>query len=165
MNFWKKCMMVLMMVSFGHYAAAAEKSASAKFHGTLMVLECHINAGQRQVVDFGDGIGIHRIDGKRYEKPVPFSLDCQNYGGGEMPAMTLKAEATPTSFNESAIATTVSGLGIELRGDGVPLKLNNETELDYSNLPSLTAVPVADPSVELDAQPFTATVRLTVEIP
>lgn len=145
--------------------AAVEKTASAKFHGTLIVVECSINSGQRQVVDFGDAVGIHRIDGKRYEQPVPFSLDCKNYAGGQMPAMTLTAEGTATSFNEAALTTNVTGLGIELRSNGTAQPLNKAVNLDYGNLPSLTAVPVADPSVELQEQPFTATVRLTVEIP
>lgn len=144
---------------------SVDKSASAKFHGTLIVIECSINSGQRQTVDFGDAIGIHRIDGKNYEQPVPFALDCQNYAGGQMPTMTLTAEGTATSFNEAAMITNVSGLGIELRNNGIALPLNKAVNLDYDNAPSLSAVPVTDPSVELQEQPFTATVRLTVEIP
>ena len=145
--------------------AAVEKTAAAKFHGTLIVVECSINSGQRQTVDFGDAVGIYHIDGKHYEQPVPFSIDCKNYAGGEMPAMTLTAEGTVTSFNESALATNVNGLGIELRSNGKALSLNKAVDLDYDHLPSLSAVPVADPSVELQEQPFSATVRLTVEVP
>ncbi|MBM7016678.1 fimbrial protein [Enterobacter cloacae] len=146
-------------------SGAVEKTASAKFHGTLIVVECSINSGKRQTVDFGDAVGIHRIDGKRYEQPVPFSLDCKNYAGGQMPTMTLKAEGTATTFNEAALTTNINGLGIELRSNGTALPLNKEVNLDYSNVPSLSAVPVVDPSVELQEQPFTATVRLTVEVP
>ncbi len=158
--------MLLFCISAGSPAGAtAVNTAVTKFHGSLIVVECSINAGQRQAVDFGDAVGIHRIDGKRYEQTVPFNLDCQNYAGGQMPAMTLTAEGNATSFNEAALATNVSGLGIELRSNGTPLPLNKAVTLDYSNLPSLTAVPVVQPSTELSAQPFTATVRLNVEIP
>ena len=168
MNIQKNYALVILLLCINMVAPASgamEKSASAKFHGTLIVVECSINSGQRQKVDFGDAVGIHRIDGKRYEQPVPFSLDCNNYAGGQMPAMSLTAEGTATSFNEAALTTNVTGLGIELRSNGTALPLNKAVNLDYGNLPSLTAVPVADPSVELQEQPFTATVRLTVEVP
>lgn len=158
--------MLLFCINAGFPAGAAvENTAVAKFHGTLVVVECSINAGGRQMVDFGDAVGIHRIDGKRYEQSVPFNLDCKNYAGGQMPAMTLTPEGTATSFDEAALATNVSGLGIELRSNGTPLPLNKAVSLDYNNLPSLTAVPVVQPSTELSAQPFAATVRLNVEIP
>lgn len=166
MNLGKGCVLAVLISCLSNQAVAAVvKSSSAKFHGTLVVVECSINAGERQTVDFGDSVGIHRIDGKRYEQPVPFTLDCKNYAGGQMPAMTLKAEGTATPFNESALTTGVSGLGIELRSNGTPLMLNKIVDLDYANLPSLTAVPVAEPGVELKEGPFRATVRLTVEIP
>lgn len=165
MNFGKKYVLAALLSVLSCPTVAVEKTTSAKFYGTLIVVECSINAGQRQIVDFGDALGIHRIDGKRYEQPVPFVLDCKNYAGGQMPSMTLKAEGTATSFNESAVVTSISGLGIELRSNGTPLALNKPVELSYGNLPSLTAVPVAEPSVELKEGPFSATVRLIVEIP
>jgi len=161
-------MLVILLLGMNNVALASgavEKAASAKFHGTLIVVECNINSGQRQTVDFGDAVGIHRIDGKRYEQTVPFSLDCNNYAGGQMPAMTLTAEGTATSFNEAALTTNVDGLGIELRSNGTALPLNKAVNLDYGHVPSLSAVPVADPFVTLQEQPFTATVRLTVEVP
>lgn len=166
MSLGKRCVFVALMSCLSYQVTAAVvNSAPAKFHGTLIVVECSINDGKRQTVDFGDSVGIHRIDGKRYEQPVPFALDCKNYAGGPMPAMTLTVEGTVSSFNESAVTTSASGLGIELRSNGTPLGLNKAIDLDYGNLPSLTAVPVADPAVELKEGPFSATVRLTVEIP
>ncbi|HGU9824260.1 TPA: fimbrial protein [Enterobacter cancerogenus] len=145
--------------------STVERSAIAKFHGTLIVVECSLNGGQREVVNFGDAVGIHRIDGKRYEQPVPFRLDCQNYTGGKMPEMTLMIEGTATSFNNAAVATNVDGLGIEIRSNDTPLPLNQALEIDYASQPVLTAVPVADPATELQEGGFTATVKLTVEIP
>ena len=145
-------------------AAAAGTSAAARFYGTLVVVECTINNGTKQAVSFGDAVGIHRVDGKRYEQPVPFSVSCQNYGGTDVPALTLTLEGTATSFNDAAVATSVSGLGIEIRRNGVAQPLNSAVQFDYKNVPVLTAVPVADPSVDLSAQAFTATLKLTVEV-
>ncbi|ENY5536619.1 fimbrial protein [Salmonella enterica] len=139
--------------------------SNINFHGTLVVVECSINAGQRQTVDFGSAVGIHRIDGKRYEQSIPFTLNCKNHSGGEIPPLILTIEGKPTSFNEAAILTNVKGLGIEIRKDGVAQELNKAITIDYKSLPVLTAVPVAEPSIELEASPFTATVKLTVEVP
>lgn len=146
------------------HAVAAAKESSMKFHGTLVVVECSINDGERRAVNFGDAVGIHRIDGKRYEQPVPFSLDCQNYAGGDMPALTLTLEGTPAYFDEAAVATDVTGLGIEIRRNGEAQPLNKAVQFDYKSVPVLTAVPVADPKVTLDARTFSATVKLTVEV-
>ncbi|ELE9730702.1 fimbrial protein [Enterobacter kobei] len=162
-----KLMIILLGGVYSSFAVSnvKENTASVTFHGTLIVVECNVNGGKRQIIDFGDAVGVHRINGSNYEQTVPFSLECHNYAGGNMPRMSLEAVATPTSFNESAIATDVSGLGIEIRNNGKPIKLNTAIDINYDNQPILTAVPVADPSVELEAKPFTATVKLTVEIP
>ncbi len=139
--------------------------STIKFHGTLVVVECNINSGQRQTVDFGSAVGINRIDGKRYEQSVPFVLECKNHAGGMIPPLLLTLEGNPTSFDEAAVLTDVDGLGIEMRSNGVAQPLNKQVLIDYKNLPTLTAVPVADPSVELEARSFSATVKITVEVP
>lgn len=143
---------------------AAAKESSMKFHGKLIVVECSINGGERKTVSFGNAVGIHRIDGKRYEQPVPFTVECQNYAGGDMPALTLTLEGTPTSFDGAAVATDVTGLGIELRRNGKAQPLNEAVQFDYKSVPSLTAVPVSDPKVSLNASLFSATVKLIVEV-
>lgn len=136
-----------------------------QFHGTILIVECSINGNAKpQTVDFGSAVGIKRIDGKRYAQSVPFSVSCKNYAGGSMPALTLTLEGTATSFNDAAVATDVSGLGIELQSNGVAQPLNKPVTIDVGNIPVLTAVPVADPSVNLSAQKFSATLKLTVEV-
>lgn len=145
--------------------AGRAKATDIKFHGTLLVVECRINGDTKPMtVNFGSAVGIKRVDGKRYEQPVPFSVSCQNYGGTDVPALTLTLEGTATSFNDAAVATSVSGLGIEIRRNGVAQPLNSAVHFDYKNVPVLTAVPVADPTVDLSAQAFTATLKLTVEV-
>lgn len=155
-----------MIILVAHGArAGVSKEGSLTIHGRLVVVECSINSGQKQVVNFGDAVGIHRIDGKRYEQPVPFVLDCQNYAGGDMPPMTLTLSGNQTSFDDAAVTTTTKGLGIELKMNGEPLPLSKTVEVDHNNPPELTAVPVADPSEELVEGPFSGGVRLIVEVP
>lgn len=155
---------IIFLGSTFNVAAIVNKSA-IKIHGRLIVVECSINSGQKQVVNFSDAVGIHRIDGKRYEQPVPFVLDCQNFAGGDMPPMTLTLSGNQTSFDDAAVTTTTKGLGIELKMNGEPLPLSKTVEVDYNNPPKLTAVPVADPSGELVEGPFSGGVRLIVEVP
>lgn len=142
----------------------ANADAGINFHGSLIVVECTVNNDSKQVVDFGNAVGIHRIDGKRFEQPIPFKVECKNYAGGEVPALTLTLEGNATTFNDAAVKTNVNGLGIELRSNGRAQSLNQPLTFDYKSVPVLTAVPVADPSLPLSAQSFTATVKLTVEI-
>ncbi|HIF2548591.1 TPA: fimbrial protein [Salmonella enterica] len=165
MTIASKCILAVFIGSLGYQARAVVKTSSAKFHGTLIVSECRLNAGERQTVDFGDSVGLHHIDGKAYEQMVPFDLQCINYAGGNMPPLTLTLEGTPSSFNNAALATNVDGLGIELRRNGKVQELNTDVTLDYNNLPTLTAIPVVDTSAPLKAQTFTATMKITVEIP
>jgi type 1 fimbria pilin len=140
------------------------KSTSAKFHGTLLVVECTVNANKSQTVDFGDAVGIHKVDGKRYIQPVSFNVSCQNYAGGAMPAMNLTIEGTATTFDNAAVETTVKGLGIELQVNGQAQALNQSIKFDVNNAPVLSAVPVKEPNTELEAKPFTATVKLRVDV-
>lgn len=157
-------MVALASASICPLATATPQSASAKFHGTILVVECTVNGNSRQTVDFGDAVGIHKIDGKQYLEPVPFVVDCQNYSGGELPAMTLTLEGASTSFDGSAIATDVPGLGIQINMNGKAQSLNEAVKFDVNNVPELTAVPVKQPGVELVAKPFTATVKLRVDV-
>lgn len=151
---------LLLLVAYSHTARA---DSDIEFHGSLTVVECSINSNNKETVEFGN-VGVHRIDGKRYEQPVPFTLSCKNYAGGDIPALTLMLEATATSFNDAAVKTDATGLGIELRIDGVAQPLNKAVSLDYKSVPVITAVPVADPQTTLSAKPFSATVKLTVEV-
>lgn len=165
MNFITRLVALIMLLSMSVANGATSTKTTAKFHGTLIVVECSLNAGKGQTVDFGDAVGIHRIDGKRYEQSVPFNLDCKNHAGGEVPAMTLTLSGNPSSFNLAAVSTNVDGLAIELRVNGVAQPLNKTISLDYNHLPSLTAVPVVDNADDLEAQPFNSSVKLIVEVP
>lgn len=163
-NFWKAAFIFLCAIGSFNVGAAENRESSAKFHGELVVIECSINSGQNQVVNFGSSVGISRIDGKRYEQTVPFVLNCQNYAGGKVPSLKLTLEGTASSFDNAALATNVNGLGIEIKNNNKPQPLNQAVTFDYDKPPVLTAVPVADPTVELVAQDFFTTLKITVEV-
>ena len=137
--------------------------ADLNFHGTLQIVECVINNGDDQIVDFGN-VGIHKIDGARYKKEIPLALVCKNYSGGKIPSMKLTIEGVTTSFNEAAVSTNVDGLGIEILSNDVPSPLNKKINLDYYNLPNLKAVPILKSGANPTAQDFKSSIKLTVEV-
>lgn len=145
--------------------STAYGASSVQFHGTLIAVSCKINAGNRKVVNFGDSIGIHRIDGKkRYEQTIPFILECVNHSKNSLPAMTLTLSGTPALYNNAAIITDTDGLAIELRVNGKAQPINKPINLDYNKQPVLTAIPVVKPNIELKPVDFTATMKIVVEM-
>ena len=146
-------------------ARAATGESPVKFHGTLVVVDCAVNDGQNVTVNFGDAIGVHRIDGARYEQTVPLTVDCKDpTGKNGIPPLTLTLQGTASDFNTAAVKTDVDGLGIELRKDGQPQELNKAISLTYGHVPQLTAVPVLKPGTKLKAQAFHGGVKLVVEV-
>lgn len=144
--------------------ATQSGQTSLKLHGTIQVVECTINNGVDKDVNFGDSVGIHRIDGKRYTQSIPFEVVCTNTEGGKIPQLKLTIEGEKSTFNSTAVKTNVDGFGIQLMKDESPIELNKSFSFDYSSIPKLTAVPVKDANTELDAADFYATVKLIVEV-
>ncbi|HAV1840559.1 TPA: fimbrial protein [Enterobacter hormaechei subsp. steigerwaltii] len=157
-------MILQAVVLFCPPAQAKTGESPVRFHGTLTVVDCTVNDDQDQTVDFGDAVGVHRIDGKRYSQPVPFSMNCTAPDKGSIPPITMTLSGIVTDFDKAAVTTTVDKLGIEVQLDGIPHELNKPFTVNYAHLPKLTAVPVLKPGAELKAQPFKGGVRLIVEV-
>lgn len=157
-------MVLLAVVLICPSAGAKTGESPVKFHGTLTIVDCTVNDNKDQAVDFGDAVGVHRIDGKRYSQHVPFNVACTAPDKGSIPPLTLTLSGIVTTFDKAAVTTTVDGLGIELQRDGTPQELNTPITVDYAHLPVLTAVPVLEPGRKLKAQPFKGGVRLIVEV-
>lgn len=146
-------------------AQAATGESAVKFHGNLVVVECAVNDGQDVTVNFGDAVGVHRIDGIRYRRVVPLTVDCKDpTGKNGIPPLTLTLQGTSTEFDNAAVKTNVGGLGIELQRDGQAQELNKPIPLTYGHVPQLSAVPVLKPGTELSAQSFSGGVTLVVEV-
>lgn len=149
----------VLMANIPHVQADSD----VKFHGTLVVVTCQVNQDKLVNISFGD-VGVKKIDGVNYTMPIPFAVTCSNFYGQDNPGLTLSVSGTAADFNENAIATGVTGLGIQIMKNGVPLKLNTETEISYVSQPKLSAVPVKADGVELSAGDFHATATLVVHV-
>lgn len=137
--------------------------------GTVVIPPCEIynadtNDNTPISVDFGD-VGIGKIDGVSYSKPVPWKISCQGSVDVESTIFYLNLRATATDFDPLAFKTDVDGLGIRLRfGPLVMIPGNGSTDSspawvgDHS-LP-LTVVPVKKAGVELAPGTFTAIASL-----
>lgn len=141
----------------------AHADSDVKFHGILEVVTCQVNQDKLVGVSFGE-IGMKKIDGVNFSMPVPFVVTCSNLNGDENPGLTLSVNGTATDFNENAVVTSITGLGIQIMKDGAPLKLNTENEISYNPQPTLTAVPVKATDTELTAGVFSATATLVVHV-
>lgn len=132
------------------------------FTGELVkVPSCTIHEGKVIDVPFGQNIAVSKLDGVNYRQTLDYGIKC---GATTLEwSMSLKISGPVTSFNPAALQTSVDGLGIEILQNGVPLILDRALTIDPKNPPTLQAVPVKDPNIELMAEGFNATATLTAE--
>ncbi|MDD1135705.1 fimbrial protein [Pseudomonas shahriarae] len=132
------------------------------FTGELVkVPSCVIDEGRIIDVPFGQNIAIRKLDGINYRQTMNYGITC---GASTLEwSMSLKISGPVTSFNPAALQTSIEGLGIEILQNGVPLILDQALTIDPKNPPTLQAVPVKAPGVELMATGFNATATLTAE--
>lgn len=155
----KRLIFVLLYCGF----ATAQAADNLKFHGTLVAgPKCTIDNGNTIDVNFNN-ILIEKIDGSNYSQPVPYTITCDStYRDGSM-AMTLTLNGTAVAFNSAAIATSVDGLGIELRQNNTPFTVGSTMTINESSPPTLTAVPVKKSGGTLPEGGFEAWATLQVD--
>ncbi|WP_193138582.1 fimbrial protein [Klebsiella aerogenes] len=141
-------------------AAQVGDSRSITFHGTLRKKPCHIANDGDIYIHFGN-VGIRKLDGQRYLQDIPYTLKCDELDPSWMLKMTLKG--TQSGFENTALKTNVSGLGIRILEEGQPLEINKAFDISYDRPPKLQAVPVQQNNVKLVEQGFSATATLLAE--
>lgn len=137
-------------------------AAEIGMRGTLQVINCSVNNGKPMDVNFGDAVGVNKVDGVRYRQPLAIEIVCSQ-PPGELLHLTFAA--TSTDFDPAAVATNVSDLGIRLLQDEIPIEVNKALPLDEQQLPHFFAVPVKRPESQLTGGAFSAmaTLLLTLE--
>lgn len=108
---------------------------------------CEINEGQTIDVDFGDRVGVSKVDGVNYLQPINYRITCQP--GATTLELGLRVVGPPTIFDGAALQTNVADLGIRLLQNGQPLQVNQRIAIDPQNPPFLQAVPVKKAGVAL----------------
>ena len=154
MTFWQSPV-VLTVLSLGLCSTA---TANVAFNGTLIEPPpCTINDGSTIEVDFKE-VGISKVDGEHYRQPVNYIITCT---AGTLPwEMILTVRGTATTFESSAVQSSVVDLGIKLLQNGLPLELNTPLVITPSSPPVLEAVPVKRQGATLAPGGFTASATL-----
>lgn len=132
------------------------------FRGTLIEPPpCTINDDGMVDVDFGERVGINKVNGVNYRKPVDYRITCESGATGL--DMTLTLSGTHTGYDDAAVQTDMADLGIKVLQNGTPFTLNTPLSIDPQNPPVLEAVPVKTPGATLPEGAFVATATLKAE--
>lgn len=143
--------------------ASAVDDVKMQFRGTLRAPPpCSIDNGSTVEVDFGQRVGINKVDGVNYRQEVAYSINCESPGDLDW-GMAMEIKGAATAFDRAAVqATGNPDLGIRLYQNGQPFTLNESINIDPTNRPKLEAVPVARPGAVLKEGAFVATATLQV---
>lgn len=132
------------------------------FRGTLIEPPpCKINEGGMVDVDFGDKVGVNKVDGVNYLKALDYRVTCEEGASGMDVVLTLSGQ--PTFYDGAAIQTDMADLGIRILQNGQPFTLDTPVVIDPKAPPMLQAVPVKAPGASLKEGAFTATATLKAE--
>ncbi|AOE97959.1 fimbrial protein [Serratia marcescens] len=147
---------ILLLMALSGAAGAADNMS---FSGTLIEPPpCTINDGGEVEVDFGNRVGVTKVDGVNYLQPVNYRVSCTP--GASAWSMTLEVVGTPADYDEAAIASNVEDLAVRLLQNGKRLILNQPIAVRLDALPTLEAVPVKRPGATLREGAFEATATL-----
>ncbi|ATM74932.1 putative minor fimbrial subunit StfF [Serratia fonticola] len=147
---------VLLLMALGGPALAAD---NMYFSGMLIEPPpCTINDGGEVDVDFGNRVGVSKVDGVNYLQPVNYRITCSP--GAGIWSMTLEVVGTPADYDEAAIKSNVDDLAIRLMQNGQRFMLNKPLAIKLNAPPTLDAVPVKRPGATLKEGAFEATATL-----
>ncbi|EPZ8126182.1 fimbrial protein [Yersinia enterocolitica] len=138
---------------------AASAVPNLTFGGTLIEPPlCEVNSGELIDVDFGERLGIHKVDGIQYLQKVNYSITCAP--GAKDWAMELMLSGEPTPYDVAAIQTNNPDLGIRVLLNGETFILGKPVAVNPADLPVLEVVPVKTPGSTLVEGAFEATATL-----
>lgn len=132
------------------------------FRGTLIESPpCTINDGGMVDVDFGERVGVNKVDGVNYLKTMDYRITCEPGATGLDMALTLSG--VQTGYDAAAVQTDLPDLGIRVLQNGKPFTINTPLSVDPKSPPTLEAVPVKTPGATLTEGAFVATATLKAE--
>lgn len=143
---------------------AVDGPAPLKITGKLVnTPKCFINNGEKIVVEFGDNIGINKIDTGEYRQEIISSITCEaDYSS----AVVLSISGDKASYDaDGAAIVTVEqpDLGIKFYRNNTAFPINETQVIDKSALLKLEAVLIQRSGSTLIEGPFTASATLKVQ--
>ncbi|WP_440515023.1 fimbrial protein [Serratia sarumanii] len=144
-------------------AQAKDNEAGMTFYGTLITPPpCAISDGGRIDVDFGDRVGINKVDGTNYRQSMNYQVRCEN-GSGSNWLLSLSLIGAATGFDKNALQTSKTDLGIRVYENGQPFTPGSRLSISLANQPLLEAVPVKRTGATLTEGSFEAWATLQAD--
>ncbi|WP_447885645.1 fimbrial protein [Serratia fonticola] len=144
-------------------AQAKGGEADMTFHGTLIEPPpCSINNGDQIEVNFGERVGINKVDGVNYRQELSYQITCDNPGNGKW-ALKLSLSGGAAGFDRDALLTDKANLGIRVYQNDTPFTPNSTLKIDPANPPRLEAVPVKQAGATLTEGAFEAWATLRAD--
>lgn len=141
----------------------AAGGADMAFRGTLIEPPpCTINDGNRIDVDFGERVGINKVNGVNYRQLMNYQITCDTSTPGNW-ALTLSLNGRVAGFDAEALVTNKENLGIRIYQNDVPFTPNSRLDIDLANPPRLEAVPVKNVGSTLTEGAFEAWATLQAD--
>ncbi|MFK8256354.1 fimbrial protein [Erwinia sp. AnSW2-5] len=147
----------------GKAALQAKKGeAEMTFRGTLIETPaCSINDGNQVDVNFGERLGINKVDGVNYRQKLNYQISCEtNHNDWQL---TLSLSGNVATFDSVALKTDKDDLGIRIYQGDKPVAPNSTLEIDLANPPLLEAVPVKRTGATLTEGAFEAWATLRAD--
>lgn len=142
---------------------AKDGEADMTFHGTLIEPpSCTVNDGNRVDVDFGERVGINKVDGENYRQQLNYQVTCDKAVGGTW-ALKLSLSGSASGFDNDALLTDRTGLGIRVYQGDKPFPPNTTVKINLANPPRLDAVPVKQAGATLTEGAFEAWATLRAD--
>lgn len=150
-------------------AVALLLACSTPVHATSMALSgsllepppCTINGGSVIDVDFGNRVGVNRVDGVNYLQRVNYSLSCTPDANPWLLQLSVNGRAA--GYDAAVLQTNKAGLGIKVWQNGRAFALGTPIPIDPISLPRIEVVPVKAPGAALTEGAFEALATLTAE--
>ena len=153
---------VLLYVGMACHFVWAEKTVDMQFRGTLIEPPpCTINDDGIIDVNFGDRVGINKVDGANYRQSIGYRIRCEP-GIGKWD-MLLSLTGNAATFDEAAVQTNRRYLGIRIYQNAQPFKVGSALPIDPAKPPVLEAVPVGKSGETLTEGAFEATATLRAD--
>lgn len=144
------------------WAVRAAALGEMVFYGTLnRPPVCTINDGQKIDVDFGEKVGVNKVDGNNYLQEINYPMSCEPGVTGM--ALGLTFYGAVSSFDKAALQTNMPDLAIRILYNGQPFELNKRINISLGNLPKLEAVPVKKIGSNLTSGAFSVTGTLLAD--
>lgn len=159
-NIVKNSLLFILLTLLNGHLFAAEEVAIKLRGGLIAPPPCTINSGGKIDVDFGERVGVNKVDGKNYRQRVDYAITCEQ---GALPwQMTLTLKGA-VGFDKAALQTNNDNLNIRVYQNNTPFIINSTINIEPGNLPVLEAVPISKPGAVLSEGAFFATATLQAE--